>query len=62
MDVCFAYMHSMCLFACIIVTFSGVKLYSLDPRPKTNPSTNHFQYHGVILEVIHTLDEIWGQD
>ena len=39
-----AYMHSMCLFACIVVTFSGVKLVSV-PDPKPIPSTNRFQYH-----------------
>jgi len=42
-DVSFAYMHSMCLFACIVVTFSGVKLVSV-PDPKPIPSTNRFQY------------------
>ena len=36
---------------------------SLDPRPKTNPSVDHFQYRAWgILEAIHTPDEVRGQD
>ena len=30
---------------------------SLGPRPKTNPSADHFQYC-----VIYAPDEVWGQD
>ena len=33
------------------------------PDPKTNLSTNHFQYHTqVILEAIYTLDVVWERD
>ena len=39
---------------------------SLSLKPITNPSADHFQYHGillhVILEVMYVLDEVWGQD
>ena len=35
---------------------------SLGPRPKTNPSADHFQYTRVILEAIYALDEVWGRD
>ena len=40
---------------------------SLGPRPKTNPSTDRFQYRArgvfprVILQVIHAPDEVWGR-
>ena len=36
---------------------------SLGPRPKTNPSVDHFQYGTQgILEAIYTLDEVWGRE
>ena len=39
------------------------ELGSLGPRPKTNPSMDHFQYRThVILEAIYVLDEVWGRD
>ena len=37
---------------------------SLGPRPKTNPSADHFQYcifPHIILEAIYVPDEVWGR-
>ena len=39
-------------------TTASVVLISLRPRPKTNPSPDHFQY----LEAIYAPDEVWGRD
>ena len=35
---------------------------SLGPRPKTNPSADHFQLMLYILEVIYAPNEVWGRD
>ena len=35
-------------------------LFSLSPRPKTNPSADHFQYY--TGSDIYASDEVWGQD